>query len=655
MGFESVKWSFFEAGHGKGIPDALGGALKRGADQKVRYGHDIMSAEDFIEQMQNGKSKVMLDTESEIETVKEKLGQNKLKPVPGTMKLHQVIVQPNRIISYSNLSCACNQSCNLCCETIKTSKTVEEPNVESPVKIVKRKFENKDDRNLNAKKTKFNEDTDIKAKNNKRNYGLENESITECLAGTSVNVQRIESNNEPRQDVLRRETFAKHLHELHRCKTYTALKKKCNAIKLDKYTLKPLDVCMLTSAQEGHDKLEPDYDSASYMPDDIQTDIDLCPCTVKIDGNCLPSCGSVFAFGHIHNVDEIRVRIIKELTENEDVYLNDDFLEKGHGLSSSGKKKQNLSFIYAQYSENFIPGTKLDKKKVRTLYRNEIMSITQDQSFMGIWQIHALSTVLNKPIYSVYPNLGNPSVRKDLNRQCNPRSWNNQAHQDTDYAFILWTSNRGDLTEEHWVPNHFVPLLPIILEDNIINANEAQTAHSIDEGVANENDNADFVTIYVYEGNDMGMNDITEENVPETKKTNEIYDNSTFKSPDDTNKVDQRNNDKVKNVEQEKVRTDETVPNETLYYVSPDKIVEPDLNYSIQDIGLEKDFLLNVGLKCTGNIKQNGCESHDITNEMETPDTLKTDETIIHGCTNIPNKTYIDNGNNNKDMGQGKK
>ena len=112
---------------------------------------------------------------------------------------------------------------------------------------------------------------------------------------------------------------------------------------------------------------------------------------------------------------------------------------------------------------------------------------------------------------------------------------------------------------------------------------------------------------------------------------------------------------RLKTWNKKKVRTDETVPNETLYYVSPDKIVEPDLNYSIQDIGLKKDFLLNVGLKCTGNIKQNGCESHDIMNEMETPDTLKTDETIIHGCKNIPNKTYIDNGNKNKDMGQGEK
>lgn len=44
LGFQSVNWNFFEAGHGKGAPDGVGGALKRSADRAIKNGHDIPNA-----------------------------------------------------------------------------------------------------------------------------------------------------------------------------------------------------------------------------------------------------------------------------------------------------------------------------------------------------------------------------------------------------------------------------------------------------------------------------------------------------------------------------------------------------------------------------------------------------------------------------------
>lgn len=32
LGFTKAEWNFFEAGHGKGVPDAVGGSVKRKAD-----------------------------------------------------------------------------------------------------------------------------------------------------------------------------------------------------------------------------------------------------------------------------------------------------------------------------------------------------------------------------------------------------------------------------------------------------------------------------------------------------------------------------------------------------------------------------------------------------------------------------------------------
>jgi hypothetical protein len=85
---------------------------------------------------------------------------------------------------------------------------------------------------------------------------------------------------------------------------------------------------------------------------------------------------------------------------------------------------------------------------VKDIYRKEVMKIRIDKIYMGIWQLHTLASVLDTPIYSIYPKLGNPNVRTDLNRLIIPRD--NGNHKDAIY--ILWTSIRtNDMTNEHWV------------------------------------------------------------------------------------------------------------------------------------------------------------------------------------------------------------
>ncbi|KAH3862708.1 hypothetical protein DPMN_025682 [Dreissena polymorpha] len=102
---------------------------------------------------------------------------------------------------------------------------------------------------------------------------------------------------------------------------------------------------------------------------------------------------------------------------------------------------------------------------------------------MGIWQIFALSSVLNAPIRSVYPEKGNPNVRQDLNRLILPRT-----DMKYDVIYILWTNTRDDITESNWSPNHFVPLLPFTHEcRNDVNNNE----NNLKENV-NNNKNTDF-------------------------------------------------------------------------------------------------------------------------------------------------------------------
>lgn len=72
---------------------------------------------------------------------------------------------------------------------------------------------------------------------------------------------------------------------------------------------------------------------------------------------------------------------------------------------------------------------------------------------MGIWQMFALVSMLKSNLYSMYPKLGTQKVREGLimHRGCEPK-----------YSVaIMWTSNRDDMNERHWIPNHFVPLIPL--------------------------------------------------------------------------------------------------------------------------------------------------------------------------------------------------
>ncbi|WAR01808.1 hypothetical protein MAR_008366 [Mya arenaria] len=111
-----------------------------------------------------------------------------------------------------------------------------------------------------------------------------------------------------------------------------------------------------------------------------------------------------------------------------------------------------------EYSEMFIPNEReMTNENIKSIYRKEILSITKDKSFMSIWQVHALSSVLKTPIQSVYPELGNRNVRKDMHKLIKPVSGTDKEPP----VFVMWTSNRDDMTPLHWVPNHFVPLLKL--------------------------------------------------------------------------------------------------------------------------------------------------------------------------------------------------
>lgn len=89
-GFKAMTWSFFEAGHGKGPADGIGGYLKRTADDLVARGEDISCAEKFYTVMKDlSKIKLHLISSNNIESISKQIPP-KIQPLPGTKDVHQI-------------------------------------------------------------------------------------------------------------------------------------------------------------------------------------------------------------------------------------------------------------------------------------------------------------------------------------------------------------------------------------------------------------------------------------------------------------------------------------------------------------------------------------------------------------------------------------
>ena len=107
----------------------------------------------------------------------------------------------------------------------------------------------------------------------------------------------------------------------------------------------------------------------------------------------------------------------------------------------------------AQYSDNYNPYATFNMVQ---LYKEEVLDICKDGTFMGIWQIFQIANVIKQPICSVHPNIGNPNVRKDLHRTvyCIDNTYNAESP-----LHIMWTPMQVNAGQRSC---HFVPLLRVV-------------------------------------------------------------------------------------------------------------------------------------------------------------------------------------------------
>ncbi|GAA6092441.1 uncharacterized protein LOC124051031 [Tachysurus ichikawai] len=115
-GLKGGSWNFFEASHGKGAPDGVGGTLKRTADKLVTNSHDIPDAHELYKALTETSTTVKLFYVSSeaVEQAMEKMP-GKIPPVPSTMKTHQVVTSTPGEILYREISCMCSTQKQLRC------------------------------------------------------------------------------------------------------------------------------------------------------------------------------------------------------------------------------------------------------------------------------------------------------------------------------------------------------------------------------------------------------------------------------------------------------------------------------------------------------------------------------------------------------------
>ena len=158
--------------------------------------------------------------------------------------------------------------------------------------------------------------------------------------------------------------------------------------------------------------------------------------TIYGDGNCLARCGSFLVYGNEEHHLEMRGRIVMELAVHEDFYLRNRQMVKGCRIESS----PNVPKMFAMVSEH-LEGGKLGPVKIKNVLEREIVAATHPATYMGLWQVAALSSVLGRPVVSVYPQYAGHILRNECNRTFYPRSEMEgiSAHP----VHIMWTHTEG--------------------------------------------------------------------------------------------------------------------------------------------------------------------------------------------------------------------
>ena len=188
--------------------------------------------------------------------------------------------------------------------------------------------------------------------------------------------------------------------------------------------------------------------SMLLMPEDV-------PCVVvakrsRADGNCLYNSASMAICGRDNLSNVLRILVAGELFLNSSYYANHPHFHspfaKTH-YSHHGTFALTLSCDYQNIS------------KKEDIVRQEAIATSIPYTWGAFLQIMALSSVLQRPVFSIYP-MAHESIRAVLHGKILPRQ---REYLQKDPIYIMFTrdSNFNNSPGVCFQPNHFVPAVRV--------------------------------------------------------------------------------------------------------------------------------------------------------------------------------------------------
>ena len=162
----------------------------------------------------------------------------------------------------------------------------------------------------------------------------------------------------------------------------------------------------------------------------------LYPVLIKRDSNCVPRALSLAVFGTKNCHLEVRCRIVLELAEHVQEYVN----------SSDGTTSQVASETSNHYCDT-----------VYDTFIQEFLEVKSLGTFMGVWQLMAAVNVFGAKVTSVYPDKGIPCHKRLFSRVLEARV----ERSSSSFSIIIFWSSSRELPDSFWTANHAVLMLSI--------------------------------------------------------------------------------------------------------------------------------------------------------------------------------------------------
>ena len=210
---------------------------------------------------------------------------------------------------------------------------------------------------------------------------------------------------------------------------------------------------------ENPEMIDKDEIGQTLVPEDIILEDETCgflACKATGDGDCLFHSVSRILVGDQSLSHFLRLLTTLELYINSDFYSQHSAFQEYLNAGIANSYDEQTLFTMCLTAGGMASWDGKDRIKA---IRAEANSGCKERVWCGMFHAMALTSILGRPLYSVYPNVGS-RIRDFLHRKILPRILNEGA-QST--VYIMWSRDGSlDTTPGTWYePNHFIAIFRV--------------------------------------------------------------------------------------------------------------------------------------------------------------------------------------------------